>query len=428
MAKLAINGGSKFRTKHFPLWPPYDHRERNYLLAALKERSWGGYPSPNKRAAEFADAFAKYHGAKYGICAANGTVTIEIALRAAGIAAGDEVIVPPLTWTATALAPVYLNAVPVFADIDPETYCIDPREIEKKITPRTRAIVCVHLGSNFCDMDAIMAIARKHKLIVVEDCAHAHGGKWKGKGAGSIGHFGSFSFQTSKLMTAGEGGIVTTNDREFAEKCQSLVNCGRKEPGYDSYKGNVLGWNYRITEFQAAVLQAQLEKLGEYTELRERNAAYLTSLLKGIPGIGILKRDKRMTVMPCYQYLFRYFEDQWNGLSRDRFVAAMAAEGISHIEGDFYIPLYQNPLFYVTVRDYPSIKSRYGETMYMTKKISCPVSEQVGYHESVWLHYSLLMGKKKDVEDIAGAIWKVRENLDELVGAETGIKSRWKKK
>ena len=427
MAKLAINGGPKLRKKHFPAWPPYDQTERKYLLEALKERSWGGYPSPNKRASAFADAFAKYHGAKYGICCSNGTVTLEIALRAAGISTGDEVIVPPLTWTATGLTPVYINAVPVFADIDPETYCIDPKSIEANITPKTKAIICVHLGSNMCDMDAIMGIAKKHNLIVIDDCAHAHGGKWKGKGAGSIGHFGSFSFQSSKLMTSGEGGLITTNDKIFAEKCHSLVNCGRKEKGYDSYEGNILGWNYRITEFQAAILQAQLEKLEGFTKLREENANYFSELLKEIPGISLLKRDKRMTAMPCYQYLFRYHENQWGGLSRDRFVAALAAEGISHVDGDFYVPLYQNPLFYVVAKDYPAIKPRYGQSLYMSKKPKCPVSEHVGYHESVWLHYSQFMGSKKDVEDIAKAIWKIRDNLDELIGGEAKIKSRWKK-
>jgi dTDP-4-amino-4,6-dideoxygalactose transaminase len=429
MANLAINGGPKYRKKPYPKWPPYDHREKNYLLAALKEQSWGGYPSPNKRAGEFADAFAKAHGAKYGICCSNGTVTLEIALRAAGITTGDEVIVPALTWTATGLTPVYINAVPVFADIDAQTYCIDPKDIEKKITKKTRAIICVHLGSNMCDMDAIMSIAKKNNLIVIEDCAHAHGGKWKGKGAGSIGHFGSFSFQSSKLMTSGEGGLITTSSREYMEKCQSLVNCGRKEKGYDSYKGNLLGWNYRITEFQAAVLQAQLEKLDEYTKRREANAKYLHELLKEIPGVSLLKRDKRMTVMPCYQYLFRYHEDQWNGLSRDRFVAALAAEGLGHVDGDFYIPLHQNPLFYAMTKDYPALKPRYGKGIFMNnRKVHTPVAEHVAYHESVWMHYSLLMGTKKDVEDIAGAIKKIRDNLGELVNADTGIKSRWKKK
>jgi dTDP-4-amino-4,6-dideoxygalactose transaminase len=428
MAKLAINGGTAYRKKPFPTWPPYDNRERQYLLQALKERSWGGYPAPNKRAAAFAGKFAKYHGARFGICCANGSVSLEIALRAAGIAAGDEVIVPPLTWTATGLAAVWINAVPVFADIDSETYCIDPSDIERKITPKTRAIICVHLGSNICDMDAIMKIAGERNLIVVEDCAHAHGGFWKGKGAGSIGHFGSFSFQSSKLMTAGEGGIITTNDPDFAERCHSLVNCGRKEKGYDSYEGHLLGWNYRITEFQAALLEAQLEKLQRFTRLREKNAHHLSKLLSGIPGISLLKRDPRMTVMPCYQYLFRYHEDQWRGLTRDRFVAALAAEGMHHVEGDFYVPLYQNPLFYVTAKDYPAIRERYGEILYMSKDIRCPVSEHVGYHESVWVHYSLLMGTKEDVEDIAGAIRKIRENLGELLDTDTAAKSRWKKK
>ena len=205
MATLAIQGGSPVRTRPFPQWPEFGEKERASLCRALDNGSWGGFPAPNREAAGFAEKFAAAHNARYGICAANGTVTLEVALRAGGIRAGDEVIVPPYTWIATASAPVYLNAVPVFADIDPETYCLDPDRVEEAITDRTRAIIPVHLGCTFADMDRIMDIARRHDLIVIEDCAHMHGGKWNGQGAGSLGHMGSFSFQSSKLLTAGEG-------------------------------------------------------------------------------------------------------------------------------------------------------------------------------------------------------------------------------
>ncbi len=426
--KLAINGGKPVRKRPFPKWPPYDKSEEKYLLDAFYSHNWGGFPSPNRYARLFAEKFAKYHGAKYGICAANGTVTLEVALRAAGIKAGDEVIVPALTWTATALAAVYINAIPVFADIDPETYCIDPEDIERKITKRTKAIIPVHLGSNIADMDRIMEIARRNNLIVIEDCAHAHGGFYKNRGVGSIGHFGSFSFQTSKLMTAGEGGIILTSNKEYAERCHSLVNCGRKEKGYDSFEGYMTGFNYRLSELQAAVLLGQMTRLNKETRYREKMANYLTSKLAGMPGILMLKRDKNITRLPVYEYLFRFNEEDWYGVTRDDFVSALNAEGIP-CEGDFYIPLYQNPLVWVSYEDYPMIKRIYGKNILNSRRFICPVAEYVAYHESVWLHTSLFMGNKSDVDDIIRAIEKIRENIAELRDSKNiKIKSRWRKR
>ncbi|MGB9599337.1 MAG: DegT/DnrJ/EryC1/StrS family aminotransferase [Myxococcota bacterium] len=425
--RLAINGGRPIRKRPFPKWPHYDKSEERYLLDAFHSHNWGGFPSPNKYARLFAEKFASYHGAKYGICAANGTVTLEVALRAAGVTAGDEVIVPALTWTATALAAVYINAIPVFADIDPETYCIDPDDIERKITKRTKAIIPVHLGSNIADMDRIMQIARRYKLIVIEDCAHAHGGFYNNKGVGSIGDFGSFSFQTSKLMTAGEGGIILTSNKEYAERCHSLINCGRKEKGYDSFKGYMTGWNYRISDLQAAVLLGQMTRLEKETIHREKMANYLSERLSGVPGILLLKRDKKITRLPMYEYLFRFIEEDWYGVTRDAFVSALSAEGIP-CEGDFYIPLYQNPLVWVSSKDYPMIRRVYGDNIFNSRKFICPVSEYVAYHESVWLHASLFMGSKSDIDDIADAIEKIRENITELRDSKNiKVRSRWRK-
>ena len=248
MAKLALLGGGKTFGLPWPKWPVFTDEDERALLEVLHSRNWGGYPSPNKRASAFAESFAKAHDAKYGICASNGTVTLEVALRAAGIEFGDEVIVTPYTWIATAGAPVMVNAVPVFADIDPDTYCLDPEQVEALISDRTRAIIPVHLGCSIADLDVFVKLAQKHDLVLIEDCAHMHGAKWKDKGVGSYGHMASFSFQSSKLMTAGEGGIILTSDDISHQRCQSMVNCGRKEPGYDGFDGDLFSGNYRITE------------------------------------------------------------------------------------------------------------------------------------------------------------------------------------
>ncbi|MGD0923482.1 MAG: DegT/DnrJ/EryC1/StrS family aminotransferase, partial [Terriglobia bacterium] len=217
-------------------------------------------PQQARRADAFAQKFARFHGAKYGLAVANGTIAIEIALKAIGIQPGDEVIVPAYTWEGTVGPILLLNAIPVFVDIDPDTYCLDAKRIEKALTPRTRAILPVHLAMRFADMDEIMRIARERKLAVIEDCAHAHGGKWHNKGAGAIGDVGCFSFQSSKLMTAGEGGGVITSNLEYYERAQSFMNCGRASVT-DKFRHRLIGFNYRITELQAALLEAQLARL-----------------------------------------------------------------------------------------------------------------------------------------------------------------------
>jgi dTDP-4-amino-4,6-dideoxygalactose transaminase len=414
MGKLAINGGTPVRTKPWPEWPPFTEREREEVLAVLNSRNWGGYPSPNKKASEFAAKFAAYHDAKYGVCCANGTVSLEMCLRAAGLKYGDEVIVPPLTWIATAAAVVTQNGVPVFADVKASDYTIDPDAVEKKINPKTKAIIVVHLGSAAADMDRIMAIAAKHRLVVIEDCAHAHGGKWGGKGLGSIGHFGSFSFQSSKLMTAGEGGIVLTSDEMYNQKLHSLVNCGRKEPGYNQFPEQLLGWNYRISEWQAAVLIAQLEKLDERTKLREENAKYLTAQLDKIEGLTTIKRHPRVTAQHHYQYIFKYDPKGFKGLHRELFLQALLAEGVD-LDGMFYPPIPGRDIFPVSADYYPAIRERYGEAITDDHAADCPVAMHAAWTEGVWVHYPFLMGTKADIDDIVTAIKKVQENAGELL-------------
>jgi dTDP-4-amino-4,6-dideoxygalactose transaminase len=227
MSELGILGGPKTRTEAYPEWPVWDERDLQAVVEVVRSGRWGGYPYPGPKTTELARKFAELQGGGYAVPMINGTVTMEVALRAAGIGWGDEVIVPAYTFQATAAAPMAAGAIPVIMDIDPNTYCLDPKAAAKAITSKTKAIIPVHLGHQMADMDAIMELAEKHNLIVIEDCAHAHGAKWNGRGAGTIGHFGSFSLQSSKTLTSGEGGILLCRTPEFAALAASIIDCGR---------------------------------------------------------------------------------------------------------------------------------------------------------------------------------------------------------
>src|SRR6202158_2512787 len=302
MGKLAITGGKALRKAPFTRWPIPTKAEAAALKDVLESTLWGGQPFPGKHAAGFATKFAKMHTAKYGQCVNTGTVAIQAALKAIGIKPGDEVIVPAYTWEGTVGPVLLVNAVPVFVDVDSDTYCLDAKLIEKVITPETKAILPVHLGMRFADMDEILRIAAKHNLKVVEDCAHAHGGMWKGKGAGSMGDLGAFSFQSSKLLTCGEGGAVITNNLEYMEKVQSYINAGRASVT-DQFHHRISGFNYRMGEFQAAVLSPQLDRLPKQAKLRAANMKHLENPLQHTPGIGLLKPDPRITRLAPYGYV-----------------------------------------------------------------------------------------------------------------------------
>ena len=415
MPHLAIAGGAPLRRTPFTAWPQYDEQERAGLLAVLEGRNWGGYPFPNTLARRFGAAFAAAHGARHGICAANGTVTLEIALKACGLAPGDEVIVPAYTFEATAAPVLRLGGVPVFVDVRPDTYCLDVQAAEAAVTPRTRVILPVHLGMGMADMDAVMALARRHGLRVIEDCAHAHGAQWQGRGAGAIGDAGSFSMQTSKLMTAGEGGAILTSDDEVLELCESYVNCGRASET-DRFGRRIMGFNYRMTEFQAAVLLAQLGRLEAQTSRRIERAARLRQALADVPGIEPLACDPRVTRQAIYQLILKYDARAFAGASRDRFVAALELEGIP-CDGLFYEPLYRSPLFRVQPGEFPAVPVAADGSLPWTGT-RCPVAERAAYEESVWLPHQLLLGSEQDVDDIVAAMAKIQRHADELARAE----------
>jgi dTDP-4-amino-4,6-dideoxygalactose transaminase len=349
MSKLALLGGTRVRTAAWPRWPVVGKEEEEAVLEVVRSGNWWRFSygqglalaedetKLESRVARFQQQFATAHDCRFGIAAANGTVTLEIALRALGLQPGDEVIVPAYTFIATASAVLTVGGVPVFVDIEPDTYNLDPQRLAAALTRRTRAIIPVHFGGQPCRMDAINAFAAQHGLAVIEDAAHAHGASYRGRKCGSLGRCGSFSFQNSKNMTAGEGGLLTTNDGALAEACESLVWAGRKrgEPWYRHY---TLAGNHRLTEFQGAILGAQLTRLEAQTARREQNARALDRLLAGIPGIAPLARLPETTRHSYHIYMFRYDAAGFGGVPRGRFIEALAAEGIPAFAG------YETPL------------------------------------------------------------------------------------
>src|SRR5229473_2583412 len=412
MGKLAITGGEPTRKKRFDAWPIYTDKERQALEDVLTNHNWGGQPFPGKHGDAFSKKFAEFHTAKYGQVVNTGTVAIQAALKAIDIRPGDEVIVPAYTWEGTVGPVLLVNAVPVFVDVDPDTYCLDAKLIEKAITPKTKAILPVHLGMRFADIDEILRIAAKHNLKVVEDCAHAHGGMWKGKGAGSMGDMGAFSFQSSKLITSGEGGAVITNNLEYMELVQSYINAGRASLT-DKYHHRIIGFNYRMGEFQAAVLGPQLDRLPAQAKIREKNMKHFEVRLQKTVGIGLLKPDPRITRLAPYGYLMKYFAEKVKEIPRAAFVAAMQLEGV-HCDGLFYEPVYKSSLFPVDATDFPALSWGREKSLGLRSMYSCPESEKAAYHEAVWFMHQMFLGSKRDVDAIADGIHKVLENVEEL--------------
>ncbi|NIJ55852.1 DegT/DnrJ/EryC1/StrS family aminotransferase [Dyadobacter arcticus] len=396
---LAINGGAKTITKSFN-WPVYDQNEVDAVAAIVQSGKWGN-PDCGDEVAKFEKAFADYCGSKYAITCVNGSVSLRLALIACGVKPGDEVIVPPYTFITTASSVIECNCVPVFVDIDPDTYNISPAAIEAAITDRTKVIVPVHFGGLACDMDAIMDIARRHGLKVVEDAAHGHGAEYKGKKLGSIGDVGSFSFQSSKNLTSGEGGIVITDDDELYAMMRSLRNVGRIEGGqwYDHYNP---GCNYRITQMQAVLLSEQLKRLEAQTCKRNENGLYLNQLLAEVEGITPLSRGEEIT-RHCYHiYIFKYDASKFGGLPKNTFAEMLAAEGVPSFKG-YPHPLYKQPLFQKKNFMCYAIP----ETADYSE-VCCPVAEQACNTDAVWILQHAMLGEKKDMELFVEAILKIQ--------------------
>ena len=396
-AQLAIDGGVPVRSRAYPSWPVFGESEELALTTALRSGAWGigGRSIP-----EFERAWATFQGAKHAVAVASGTAALELCLWAAGVELGDEVILPAYTFVATATAVMARGAVPVFADVDPDTLLIDSRSAESSVTERTRGIVAVHVAGCPADLDALRAVARRHRLALVEDAAQAHGAAWRGRRVGAIGDVGSFSFQATKNLNCGEGGAVVTDDAGLAEAVWSLHNVGRRRQGGEP----ILGGNARMTEFQAALLLAQLERLPEQMERRHRNAGYLRKRLAAIPGIRPASADARVTEHAWHLFMFRYDADAFGGLPRADFIRALQAEGIPCTPG--YAPLHRSiPLQEEVARVLHSLgRARIPTEAHAPAHL--PAAEQAG-RDAVWLFQYMLLGDEADMEDVAEAVSKI---------------------
>lgn len=407
MSKLALKGGTPLRTKPFPGWPVADETEIKAVEQVVRSGKWGSLHGTQVR--EFEKAYAEMHQARHAMAVFNGTVALEIALQACGIGPGDEVIMPGYTFIATASAVLIKGAVPVFADIDLETFNIDLGSAESLITPRTRAIMPVHFGGRPCDMQAIKSFAAKHQLRVIEDAAQAWGASWQGTPVGAIGDAGGFSFQSSKNITAGEGGMILTNDDAVAEMIRSVRNCGRMESGiwYAHYH---LGTNARMTEFQAAVLLAQLQRYPAAQEKRDHNAQLLDGLLSPHPGIKPLRHDAGVTRHARHLHILRYQPEAWDGLPKNKFLEALKAEGVQ-LSAGYSIPLYEQPV--LKNKSFGPFAKWFADKIDYAS-IYLPNTHAACYEQAIWIIQSFLLGSEEDMRDIVRAVEKIYEHRREL--------------
>lgn len=403
MSNLAILGGEPVFQEPLgskPIWPPVDEATAKKLQELYYSRRWTAFDEAEPA---FAKAFADHHGAKHGIFMINGTVTLQCALAAHGIGPGDEVIVAPLTWYSTAIAVRHVGASPVFVDIKPDTLCIDPEKIEAAITPRTKAVIPVHAYGAMADMDRIMAIAKRHGLVVIEDCAHVHGGTWGAQGIGTVGNVGSFSFQHSKTMASGEGGICITNDSEIADRIFRVKQIGYRlgempKQAKSGVPRDLLCYNFRATAFQALILHEQLKSLDDRLERYRKSVKYLEERLGQSTKIRFQKREPKGGRQGYFGWVMIFDDREYADIPIDVVHKAIQAEGLllARAEG----PIYRYVLFNLEPEAYRIDQP-------------CSVTEQT-CSRMLWLFHAYLGLDMSVVEKAADAIEKVVRGADEL--------------
>jgi dTDP-4-amino-4,6-dideoxygalactose transaminase len=407
--KPAILGGPPVRTAPFPAWPVVTENDERAWMQVLRNGKWNRLDGDCAR--QFEQTWAATLGVKHCLATANGTSALIVSLNALGIGPGDEVIVPPYTFVATVNAVLMQYAIPVFVDTDPETFQIDARKIEAAITERTRCLLPVHVGGSPADLDAILAIGRKHNLPVLEDACQAHLAEWRHRKVSTLGALGCFSFQASKNLNSGEGGALLTNDTDLYRVCQSFHNNGRSDTGSGfGYVRN--GANLRITEFQAALLTEQLKRVEEQSRTRERNAAYLTRQLAEIPGIRPARMYDGATRNAYHLYMLRYEKTQFADLPRAQFLKALRAEGVPCSGG--YTPLNKEPFLKHT------FDSRAYRAIYPDRQLAewvdrnrCPANDKL-CEEAVWFTQTMLLGPREDMDQIAEAVRKIQRQAGTL--------------
>ena len=402
MSRLALLGGEPIRTKPLFDWPVRDEREEKALIDVLRSGKWWY----GEKVAEFERLYADFQGSRHGVSCMNGTAALFIAIKALGIGFGDEVITTPITFIATTSAIIIAGGIPVYVDVVEDTLNIDLDKIEEAITPRTKAILPVHVFGRPIDMDRLMAIAKKHNLVVIEDAAHCWGGQYKGRGLGTIGAAGTFSFQQTKNMTSSEGGIVLTNDEETRVRCWSFMNCGRW-PGKPWYYMENISPNQRMTEFQAALLIVQLSRMEQQMKQRVRTHDFFYQKMQGIPGIRTMAPEHESSTRRSHHGMaFRFIPEQWDGLSRDRLVEAMGAEGVP-ISSGYGFPLYKEPALLKRENLPPGDYPDYGS-------LNLPHAEKAG-REGLLIPQTMLLAEPEEAMDILRAIEKIYEHRTELL-------------
>ena len=391
--------------KSWPSWPQWDENERTAVDAVLRSGRWSSLQGTETQA--LADEFAGFQGCAHSLPLTNGTHAIEAALIALGVGEGDEVVVPAITFAATATAVLAVGATPVIVDVEPSSLCLDPAAAAAAIGPRTRAIAPVHIAGRACDMDALTELCQRHELGLVEDCAHAPGTRWRGRGVGSFGGVGTFSFESSKLITAGEGGAVATESAELASRLWSFVNCGRTEDG-GIYHHESLGSNLRMTEWQSAVLRAQLRRYPAQQRRRAEGAARLDGLLATVAGVTPQTTDSRNDARAYYAYVFDYDPECFEGLPSAVFADALRAEGI--VVGNTYPRLSSLALFR-ECNFAPRLRGAAPDIDYAA--LDLPGAERVE-RRSVWLHHPALLAEGIEIDDIAAAIARIQAHASPL--------------
>ena len=414
--KPALLGGKPVRTESFPSWPMVERNDEKKLLEALHSRTWNARNGGLTRS--FEAAWAKKTGAAHALATNGGTTALHAAMAALELGPKDEVIVPPYTFIATINAVLLHHALPVFVDTDFETHQIDASKIEAAITPNTRVILPVHIAGSPADLDAILAVGKKHNIAVVEDACQAHLGEWRGKKVGTLGAMGCFSFQASKNLNCGEGGCLVTNDEEMLVRASAFHNNGGSMHGSLGHGGSNermgTGSNLRMTEFQAAILHSQMERLDEQVERRSANAAYLDKVLADVPGVNPARLYEGTTHSAYHLYMLRYEPEAFAGMSKARFIEAIQAEGVPLSGG--YHPLNHDSFLENTFATRP-FKAIYSdkEMARWRMRNQTPVNDRL-CREAFWFGQTTLLAEKKDMEQIAEAFGKVQRFAVELAG------------
>lgn len=431
---LAIHGGKPIRTKLFPAYRVIGKEEKRAVARVLDsgilsrylgcwDPDFYGGPIVQK----FEKEWAAYFGVKHAIAVNSAASALQCSVGAIGTSPGDEIIVSPYTMAISATAPLWYGAIPVFADIEPEYFCLDPQSVEDRITPLTKAIIAVNIFGQPYDADTLNKIAKKHKLTVIEDCAQAPYARYKGKWAGTLGDIGIFSFNYHKHIHTGEGGMLVTNNDRIAERLRLIRNHAEAvvEGKGENDLVNMLGGNFRLTEIQAAIGRAQLKKLAHLAKARIKNCEYLAHELSRIPGIRAPK--VRLGATHVYYMQPFLYDEKIIGVNRDTFINAVQAElpatelretEGTRIEYGYTKPLYLLPVFQKRIAfgkdGYPFTAASYkGRVSY--KKGICPVAERMYEQEFFSTEIIRPPVTTRDLNDVVRAFWKVYEHREELL-------------